>query len=473
MRIVPSRLQGRLRAGLLTRFAVAGLIAVVLLGVVLVRTLSTEVRQRSLADARQEAQLIDETIIQPKLTAADLATGLSKRQIALIDKELHAALSGPKPHRRADQGLESRRPRGLRRRPLDHRAQSSRPRTTTARTRSTATRHPRSRISTTPRMRTIGASGSCSRSTRRCASRADPNIPPGRRLRALPAVQADRRRHHGGHDTAVPACSPAASRSCTSRSSASWPGPQRSCAARRRRTSTSRFTTRSPACRTEASSTTGPAGRSSPRSARAAVSPSCCSTSTGSRRSTTRSATRTATCCCRRSAAACTPSSARATPSPASAATSSACCCRRWPTTPTRCAWPRRCAGALRQPVRAAGRSPRPRGEHRHRPLPQARRGRRHPLAARGRRDVPGEGRSRRVPAVRRRPRRVQPRQARAGRRASPRDRRGRAVPPLPAEGEPDRRSDRRRRGARPLAAPRRAASCRRTSSCRSPSAPA
>jgi diguanylate cyclase (GGDEF)-like protein len=97
MRIVSSSLQNRLRAGLLTKFAVAGLIAVVLLGVVLVRTLSNEVRQRSLADARQEAQLIDATIIQPKLTAADLDNGLSKPQIALIDKELHAALTGPTP----------------------------------------------------------------------------------------------------------------------------------------------------------------------------------------------------------------------------------------------------------------------------------------------------------------------------------------------------------------------------------------
>ena len=68
MRIVPTSLRNRLRAGLLTRFAIAGLVAVVLLGVVLVRTLSSEIRGRSLADARQEAQLIDDTIVQPKLS---------------------------------------------------------------------------------------------------------------------------------------------------------------------------------------------------------------------------------------------------------------------------------------------------------------------------------------------------------------------------------------------------------------------
>ena len=51
MRMLPTSLRDRLRAGLLTRFALAGLVAVVLLGVVLARTLSGEIRQRSLADA--------------------------------------------------------------------------------------------------------------------------------------------------------------------------------------------------------------------------------------------------------------------------------------------------------------------------------------------------------------------------------------------------------------------------------------
>ena len=47
------------------------------------------------------------------------------------------------------------------------------------------------------------------------------------------------------------------------------------------------------------------------------------------------------------------------------------------------------------------------------------------------------------------------PGQARARRRAPPRHRAGRAVPALPAEGRPRPGPDHRRRGARPLAAPR------------------
>lgn len=63
MRILPASLRHRLRAGLLTRFALAGLVAVVLLGVVLARTLSGEIRQRSLVDARTSAQPIDQSLI--------------------------------------------------------------------------------------------------------------------------------------------------------------------------------------------------------------------------------------------------------------------------------------------------------------------------------------------------------------------------------------------------------------------------
>jgi diguanylate cyclase (GGDEF)-like protein len=97
MRIVPTSVRSRLQAGLLTRFAVAGLVAVVLLGVVLVRTLSAEIRGRSLADARQAAQIIDDTIVQPKLSSADLQHGLSKAQIASLDHELSAVLRGNEP----------------------------------------------------------------------------------------------------------------------------------------------------------------------------------------------------------------------------------------------------------------------------------------------------------------------------------------------------------------------------------------
>ena len=94
MRIPPTRLRLRLRAGLLTRFALAGLVAMVLLGVVLARTVAGEIRQRSLADARQAAQLIDQSLIQPKLSASDLKSGLTPTQIAVLDRELHAVVAG-------------------------------------------------------------------------------------------------------------------------------------------------------------------------------------------------------------------------------------------------------------------------------------------------------------------------------------------------------------------------------------------
>ena len=94
MRILPTSLRDRLRTGLLMRFALAGLVAVVLLGVVLARTLSGEIRQRSLADGRQSAQLIDQSLIQPKLSAAALKSGLSPAQIAVLDRELQAVIAG-------------------------------------------------------------------------------------------------------------------------------------------------------------------------------------------------------------------------------------------------------------------------------------------------------------------------------------------------------------------------------------------
>src|SRR5712691_32876 len=90
---MPSRIP-RLRVGLLARFALASLVAVVLLGVVLAHTLAGEIRQRALANARQSAQLIDQSIVQPQLSAADLAAGLSQRHIRGLDRALQASLAG-------------------------------------------------------------------------------------------------------------------------------------------------------------------------------------------------------------------------------------------------------------------------------------------------------------------------------------------------------------------------------------------
>jgi diguanylate cyclase (GGDEF)-like protein len=83
-----------LRVGLLARFALASLVAVVLLGVVLAHTLAGQIRQRALANARQSAQLIDQSLVQPQLSAADLAAGLSQRHIRGLDRALQASLAG-------------------------------------------------------------------------------------------------------------------------------------------------------------------------------------------------------------------------------------------------------------------------------------------------------------------------------------------------------------------------------------------
>jgi diguanylate cyclase (GGDEF)-like protein len=90
---IPSRIL-RLRVGLLARFALASLVAVVLLGVVLAHTLTGQIRQRALANARQSAQLIDQSLVQPQLSAVDLEAGLSRRHIRRLDQALQASLAG-------------------------------------------------------------------------------------------------------------------------------------------------------------------------------------------------------------------------------------------------------------------------------------------------------------------------------------------------------------------------------------------
>jgi hypothetical protein len=92
MRMLP--LRQRLRVGLLGKFALASLLPVVLLGVVLAQTMGGEIRQRALADARQSAQLIDLSLVQPQLSAADLTAGLSERRIRTLDRALQASLAG-------------------------------------------------------------------------------------------------------------------------------------------------------------------------------------------------------------------------------------------------------------------------------------------------------------------------------------------------------------------------------------------
>ena len=101
-------------------------------------------------------------------------------------------------------------------------------------------------------------------------------------------------------------------------------------------------------------------------------------------------------------------------------------------------------------------RGPHARGrrQHRHRVRARARLGGRAADPARRHRHVRGQGGRPRPPAVRAAARPLQPAPPLARRRAAVRDRRRRDRPLLPAQGGADHRQDRRRRGARPLAAP-------------------
>ena len=87
----------RPRFGLLTRFALAGLAAIAVLGVVLAHALAQGVRTRALADARRTARLIDTSLVQPRLTAHDLDSGLSPQRVRALDRTLWASVA-----RRAD-----------------------------------------------------------------------------------------------------------------------------------------------------------------------------------------------------------------------------------------------------------------------------------------------------------------------------------------------------------------------------------
>ncbi len=84
----------RPRVGLLTRFALAGLVAVAALGIVLAHTLAQGVRTRALADARRTAELVDTSLVKPRLTASDLEAGLSPQRVRALDRALWAGVEG-------------------------------------------------------------------------------------------------------------------------------------------------------------------------------------------------------------------------------------------------------------------------------------------------------------------------------------------------------------------------------------------
>ena len=81
------------RVGLLGKFALVSLVPIVLLGIVLAHVLRDQVRQRSLVDARQSAAVLEQSLIAPQLTTADLRGHLPQSRIQALDHLLHASLA--------------------------------------------------------------------------------------------------------------------------------------------------------------------------------------------------------------------------------------------------------------------------------------------------------------------------------------------------------------------------------------------
>ncbi|HTG46133.1 MAG TPA: HAMP domain-containing sensor histidine kinase [Actinomycetota bacterium] len=82
------------RLSLLQKVAIAAALPILVLGVVLQRGLESQVRQRALANAVESTKLVATLGIQPQLSAGELTSGLSDRQIAELDRALAGAQGG-------------------------------------------------------------------------------------------------------------------------------------------------------------------------------------------------------------------------------------------------------------------------------------------------------------------------------------------------------------------------------------------
>jgi diguanylate cyclase (GGDEF)-like protein len=84
----------RPRVGLLAKFAVVSLIPIVLLGIVLAHVLREAIRQRALVNARQSAALLEQSLVQPRLSTADVTAGLKAGRVSDLDRALRPSLAG-------------------------------------------------------------------------------------------------------------------------------------------------------------------------------------------------------------------------------------------------------------------------------------------------------------------------------------------------------------------------------------------
>jgi len=91
-RLLPTVPAGAAR--LVGKFAILSLIPTAVLGLILARDLSSQIRARALENATQSAQLVARSGIQPLLAPADLRTGLSRNRLQSVDAAVRANLLG-------------------------------------------------------------------------------------------------------------------------------------------------------------------------------------------------------------------------------------------------------------------------------------------------------------------------------------------------------------------------------------------
>src|SRR4051812_46582049 len=78
------------KPGLLARFTVLSLLAVLILGIVVGQVIRAQIRERALEGAGQSADLISRFGIQPQLSGADLSKPLAPEAVDALDHLLHS-----------------------------------------------------------------------------------------------------------------------------------------------------------------------------------------------------------------------------------------------------------------------------------------------------------------------------------------------------------------------------------------------
>jgi diguanylate cyclase (GGDEF)-like protein len=83
-----------LKLGLVPKFALLSLVLIVLLGVVLARSISSDIRSRNLDSAKKVAVVVSRIGVQSELSPEMISKGLSPAQVVRLDKQLQRGLVG-------------------------------------------------------------------------------------------------------------------------------------------------------------------------------------------------------------------------------------------------------------------------------------------------------------------------------------------------------------------------------------------